>query len=113
MFNSIFSYYSKLDEGFGVFLFFNFTMYLLFTLIISYLMVTVWFNEALSVSEAALVCFAYFLQIFWFLLFPIALTLTIEEAYNKLRDVGDTLKITLGKEDGPFNCPLFPKSIKL
>ena len=68
----------------------------MFTLILAYLMLTIWFNVHVSLYEAALISFSYFLQISWFIFVPVAITLTIEEALAELRNIEERLKTVLG-----------------
>lgn len=92
----LFSYYSKLDQVFGGYLLFNFGLYQVFMLILAYLMLTVWFNVQVSLYEAALISFSYFLQISWFVFVSVAVTLTVEEALTELRSIEERLKTVLG-----------------
>ena len=61
------------------------------------MMVSVWFNDNYGYKQAMLLSFAYLLQFSAFVLYTIALTLTIEEALNKLQYLETRLKTLLGK----------------
>ena len=89
-------YYTNLNDGFGSFLLFNFTIYQIFSLVSFYMMVSVWFNDY-GYQQAMLISFAYLLQFSCFVLYTLALTLTIEDALNKLQDLESRLKTVLGK----------------
>ena len=59
-------------------------------------MVSVWFNNY-GFQQALLLSFAYLLQFSCFVLYTLALTLTIEDALNKLQELETRLKTVLGK----------------
>ena len=94
--------YTNLNDGFGSFLLFNFTFYQIFSLVSFYMMVSVWFNDHYDYQRAMLISFGYLLQFSCFVLYTIALTLTIEDPLNKLKDLETRLKTLLGKIRGIF-----------
>ena len=67
------------------------------------MMVSVWFNDNYSYQRILLLSFAYFLQFSAFVLFTITLTLTMEDALNKLQTLETRLKTILGKNTST-NC---------
>ena len=60
------------------------------------MMVSVWFNND-GYQQAMIISFAYLLQFAAFVLYTLALTLTIEDAQNKLQGLESRLKTLLGK----------------
>ena len=88
--------YKTIQNGFGSFYLFNFTCIQIFTILSTYRTISIWLTEEISVLEMAVTSFGSLISALSFVLNALALTLTLEDAFQNLRMLVDLAKQDLG-----------------
>ena len=88
--------YKTIQNGFGSFYLFNFTCIQIFTILSTYRTISIWLTEEISVLEMAVTSFGSLISALSFVLNALALTLTLEDAFQNLRMLVDMAKQDLG-----------------